>query len=303
MNNKSVYIVTKPIQYINACNIRDENDKDLLLVPWFDNSAWFVENIALSSSIWKNVSVYNSRNKAVFEVLKHKSKYCKIFIDTDYGVLLNLLFLLLKPFKINIYEEGWGTYQPISYKASHLKIYKFLMARIFFHWNNYIGGSVFANQIIVYHPTIIKKYIPQLRLSKISTFKLDFITHLNSLPDLLPYWNRINIDIYYEKKILLFVTSWPNVSYDCFENIKSKYTDYTSVLKLHPHFLNNSIDIESDFDIVIDRDIPIEIFLSKIASISSEIVVVHENSSAIMYFQHEKMKCYNISQYPIEYLI
>jgi hypothetical protein len=96
MNEKrSLYIVTKPLQYINAHNIKDEQKKDLVIIPYFNNAQWFIDNIVPESERWNNIYKANSRNQILFKILlKNKINIIKIYIDSDFGIFMNILFFI-----------------------------------------------------------------------------------------------------------------------------------------------------------------------------------------------------------------
>lgn len=302
MNEKrSLYIVTKPLQYINAHNIKDEQKKDLVIIPYFNNAQWFIDNIVPESERWNNIYKANSRNQILFKILlKNKNKYNKIYIDSDFGIFMNILFLFLRPIQIFIYEEGWSNYQLISIKKSQLNRFKHYIGKIFFHWPNYMGGSFFTKGIIVYHPDILHKCIPIHIKKKIVAFNESFINNLKNLPGISKYEKRIDLSLLEEKKILIFLSSWPNIGYQKFKQ-KMPFIpkDFITILKLHPH-IKEHVDFENDFDYILDNDIPVEIFLSLIIDRCNEILIIHNNSSLRMYFSQEKIIYYNISNYPID---
>ena len=51
MKKKSCYIVTKPIQYINATNIEDDNDKDCFITDTFFDANKFAKEMQKKSNL------------------------------------------------------------------------------------------------------------------------------------------------------------------------------------------------------------------------------------------------------------
>lgn len=286
---KSAVIITKPLQYINASNIYNEKRKDLFVVSWFVNYEWFVETIARTDSTWDTVHVFTTRNQALRYILKHKKAYDDIFVDTDFGIGISLLFFLLMPVNINVYEEGWATYHYINPKMSAMKTWKWLLCRLFFHYNNYIGGGYFTRSIYVYDPN---KYLSNINNSRqeIISFSKGFYDHILDMKDFCNiYSKRLVTDTFKDANVILFLGSWPETHYDYFTGILNENPGYKSIIKNHPHYVQDNQVNNFHTDLVVDADIPAEIVIIQLLRIVKHLVVVHEHSSALMYIKSDKI--------------
>lgn len=286
---KSAVIITKPLQYINASNIINDKSRDLYIVSWFVNYQWFADIIARYDPVWNSVYVFASRNQALKYILKHKREYSDVFIDTDFGVGINLLFLLLWPITINVYEEGWATYYYINPKLSAMKKWKWLLSRFFFHFNNYIGGSLFTKNIYVYNLQMYYSNINNTR-QKILPFQNSFCEHILKMEHLCDvYSGRMNFSQLNNADVILFLGSWPETHYDYFTSIQERYKGYKSIIKYHPHYVQNENEKDFSVEIVIDSDIPAEFVVIQLLKIVNKLVVVHEHTSALMYIKSHKI--------------
>lgn len=287
MKKKSCYIVTKPIQYVNATNIEDNNDKVCYITNTFSNAGKFALDMENRSKYWDKIFFVESKHKVLFNILRHKSEYSSIYLDSDMGILLRFLLVLLYPVDIYVYEEGLASYasalrQP---EGKGINFYKFFID--FFFGKNWSGGSFRTKGIYLYHPEVFKSIVNTNKKKQILSFKQPLINHVNSLDDIKIYYSTEKIDSWRGKNILLYLTSWTiNPEY---EDIYNLYPDYIKVIKLHPHIDKNSISTNlHQFDYYPDSTMPAEILISLFIEIADTLVIIHEGSAAMLNFVSDK---------------
>lgn len=292
---KSAYIITKPLQYINATNIPDSLTKDCFLIDYFYNTENFYNIIKKYSSHWDNVKIFQSRYSAIFMIIKNKKEYKNLYVDSDYGILITFLFLMLSNIKIYTYEEGYGSYRFIRKNKSLKDKIKSTFYAIM-GCKNWIGGNRYTKGIYLYHPNVFRNLIKQNK-KELFAFSLPFNVHLNNLSELSFLSQQIKTELYSDKKVLIYLTSWtinPKIT-----TILNKYPDYLKILKPHPHLKSKNVE-EYNFDMVYDNSIPAEILISKISQVSKKMVLVHENSSSLIYLNSDQITTINISESTIE---
>jgi len=287
MSKKSAYIITKPLQYINATNIPDTNKKDCFLIDCFLGFTQFKDSIEQNSNYWKEIQAYKTSLNALYYIFLHKNRYNKIFIDSDYGIYKTFIFLFLSPLKIYTYEEGYGSYRILK-EAIRFgdKVYRF------FGGNSWIGSNPFTVGIFLYYPDIFKKYITGNK-KEVYKFKRSLYDNLKLLPEINSLLKDLDLNIYANKDVLIYLSSW-NLNekiYECLDD----YPNYIKILKPHPHLVQLDNPLVSKFDFIVDNIIPSEIILTKLIDICKDIVVVHENSSSVLYIGNMNYTDINIS--------
>lgn len=285
---KSAYIITKPIQYLNATNIPDEaKKKDCFIIKKFDKEPEFVLYLQNNNFHWNLIKSYKSRYEALIYIIRHKKKYAYLYLDSDYGIILTLFFFLLKNLNIYVYEEGIGSYRYfIPSVDNKLKNRILSIIRNFIRCRNWLGGNYFTKGVFVYYPQVLMSLVPEAKNKSVKSFKEPLYTHIMKLNELEIFLNGINFEKYKKKNILLYITSW-NIR-DIQEYLKN-YKSYYKILKPHPHITN--IPKVTGFDEII-YFIPTEIIISKICSIARKIVILHEDSSSVLYLS--ELNTYNV---------
>lgn len=281
MRKISCYVITKPVQYINATNIDDDNEKDCYITNTFSDAELFAKEMENRSTHWKNIFFVNSKLRALYNILRHKSKYSSIYLDSDMGIILRLFLVLLYPKKIYVYEEGLASYIPelrlheINTKYS----YKFLIDA--FLGENWSGGAFRTKGIYLYHPNAFKSLVKVKKKTQILSFKQPLIKHINSLYDIKIYYSQDEIENMRGKNILLYLTSW--IINPEFEEIYKMYPDFIKVIKLHPHIRRETISNDFlHFDYYPKNIIPAEILISKFIEIADKLVIIHEGTAAML---------------------
>lgn len=288
---KSAYIITKPLQYINATNILDENIKDCFLIVTFKNADIFYTNIVKYSTYWENIYYFKNRTKALFNILFRLKKYNKVYLDSDFGFFIRIILLLFFNKNVFVYEEGYGTYRANIRDKKNIKNKLFLsIDRVL--GKNYIGGFFNTKGIYVYNPDAYLKLVSPNSKKIIFKFKNSFREHLTNYEEFNSIFNFDDINKIEGENVILYLTDWE--INDNYINIISQYDGYFKILKPHPH-IKNSIRIEKDFDYIIDNFIPAEILIEKILQNSNKLILIHQNSSALIYFSnYDKLKVINI---------
>lgn len=286
---KSAYIITKPLQYINATNIPDDLDKDCFLIDLFFNIEDFFKSISRYSTHWKNIKIFKTRYAAILSVIRNRKTYEKLYIDSDYGIVLTFLFFMLGNIKIYTYEEGFGSYRFIrNNKSIKDKIKSFIYTLL--GCKNWIGGNICTTGSFLYFPEAFKKLISVKKENYL--FKNNFITHLNKLVEINQFYDSISFEQYRDQKVVVYLTSWEINSK--VNSILKNYLDYIKVLKPHPH-IKEQFDTENIYDFIISNSYPAEYFLSQLYNVCKDLVIIHENSSALIYLIPFNIKEINIS--------
>ncbi len=297
---ENVYIVTKPLQYINACNISDEiGGGTLLLVDSFINASLLYEEISKLKK-WNSVHIFKSRNYALFWLIFHKKSFDRLLIDSDSGVILSFLFLCLQPIRIYTYEEGYGSYCSFENELSQsykLKIRKWIYRKIFCS-ELYIGGNYFTNGTYLYAPPLMIKNIPNCDCRKIFLIRKRFSENIFQYQELRVLMGDFKVISYKDKNILLYLTSWEvNEKYKLYIR---EFGHYVKMLKSHPH-LKTGMDIKNDFDIDLDGGCPAELYILILKEFCKQMIVLHDNSSTYMYLSNdEKVSFINLADKPVD---
>lgn len=276
----NIFIVCKPLQYINAKNVSTQlnNERNLLfIVDDFKDARVFYSEIK-KNTYWENVFFFESRKHALLSALKNRN--FNIFVDGDLGYwfyFYSILFNIYSRGVISIYEEGRGVYRNNIYKNCR-SYYIRKMSEIFFSVPLSYGGGVFTKKIYVYNK---KKYVnnfPLLsdRVIEIKdSFRVFCETNLEELSANFLI-NDFLIDAS-EKFCVLYLSDWTfNEGMIC--RLKKKYVDARFFVKPHPHI--KELKSNDDFD-VIDTLAPAELIIFKLRKYFNEILVLHHGSSCV----------------------
>lgn len=294
--NKSVFIVSKPLQYFNASNIDDANYKVLLIVDGFSDSVIFYENVKAESKLWQEVYYFSDHYSAI--------KWCstgnfeKLYLDSDYGFHLSRYLRTIQS-QIYVYEEGVGSYQAeLRRKISNnlnkrskihlLKDQVLLMLQKLQGNADYHGGFNKTKGIYLYNPDLHRQNVPQFKKKRLS-FKNAFREHLSQFPDkkIIDGDRKLLISSLVGKKVLLYLSMWfideETIStFDAYDNT-------VKILKPHPHLKWNadSQNIKCKFDEIINGGSMAEFLINDLLTVVDQLIVVHHGSSALEYFKNE----------------
>ena len=281
----SLFVVTKPLQYFNATNIRDDNRRICLIVDLFNDArSLFVRLNEVDPDIWFKVLFFENVSHAYRWLIKNRDTIVNLYIDSDYG--FSKYFYLHKLSKLNIYvyEEGMGTYRSFLRDKTLFNHFIGFIYNILGH-ENYLGGSKYTKGIFLYDINRHRNLIPECK-KELRPFERSFTEHiaLFSRKDLFLDKN-IN-DVLKDakgKKVILYLTSW--VYHKDVDELLSGYPGYIKMLKPHPHLKIDFTNREAQYDHVIIGSIMVELFIYQLLKEVEELIVVNRNSSSLMYFE------------------
>ncbi|WP_294283393.1 polysialyltransferase family glycosyltransferase [uncultured Chryseobacterium sp.] len=278
------FVVTTPLQYLNALNIETSGERIIMFLSGFTNSEKFYSNI-IEKGVWDKTYYFSDYNKMFRHLIRKVEKTDKLFIDSDYGRVTNSKLRRIKTKEIYVYEEGIGTYRSnlLSKGNGWLKknILKFLGNKEFFAGSKYVKG------IYVYDHQRHKQSVPSFSKERLH-FKNDFSSQLENhigifiAPDLIEkYKNLFNA-----REVVLYLTSWNyNLRIEQYiQDLKQiQKSDVLIILKPHPHFKDFE-KINLKYDDVVSGEVLVEILFILLRKYSAGFVVLHENSSSLQYY-------------------
>lgn len=284
---ESYFVVTKPLQYFNATNIADQALlKVCIIVDLFYKSEEFYQNIQ-SNKYWSRVLFFSTSLEAYSWLAKNIKGNDTLYIDSDYGLKKTLWLSKIKSKNIYVYEEGTGSYRNDLIKIGQPRKILRLLLRII-GIKEHMGGGKYTKGIIIYDLGLHVERIPEYNKMRIN-FKTKFINHVTVIKNHFSYQTEKNSGItaaVSSKKILLYLTSWEyNSKVDA---VLASYPDHVKILKPHPHIKNTPV--KTNFKYTLSSDVFVELFILNIIDACEEIVVLHENSSAMQYLISDKIK-------------
>lgn len=288
----SYYLVTKPLQYVNATNIEDNRNKVLLLVDKFYESDKFYRAL-ISNKYWDKVVFFpndsnnNDNILKAFDFLKKNAKYNDyIFLDNDQSLKKNVWISKLKCRNIYVYEEGVGSYRNDLSKQGRLKLLKIIMYKLT-GLKHHSGGSKFVKGLYVYDINKHKNEVVNFHNERLC-FKNNFTNHLKSIEHHFDFQLKEVlelIDLCRNKSIVLYLSSW--TFDDNIYKILSEIDSDFRILKLHPHIQEKKN--YPKFDFVLSNGILVELFILKALESCKSVTVLHYNSSALQYIDHPNL--------------
>jgi hypothetical protein len=279
MNSKrSAFIITKPLQYINATNIYDNNSKELYIIPNFNNFIVFFNAIKNKSNIWDSIFIRKTKEIALIRLVIKQRSYSRIYLDSDFGILLRFILFFFLKVKIFVYEEGIASYTNDIRVDSNLKCKVRTFLDKLLLGDTWSGSSYKTVGIYLYHKDVFLKLLNyNIGNKNILSFNKNYLEHLVEIKEIEFLYEKINFNNYIGKDILLYLTAG-NINKDVYK-ILLKYPNFYKILKLHP-FHKDIFDVK--FDESIDSSLPAELLISKINLLANSIIVVHESSAAIL---------------------
>lgn len=278
------FVVTTPLQYLNALNIETSGERIIFLLSGFANSEKFYSEIVEKGN-WNKTYYFYDYNKMFQQVISSVEKKDKLFIDSDYGMVTNRKLKHIKTKDIYVYEEGIGAYRSdlISRDNGWLKtnILKTLGNKEFFAGSKYVKG------IYIYDHQRHKTLVPNFSKERLH-FKNDFSVQLEN--NIESFISRDLIERYKElfmkQEVILYITNWNyNLKIeDYIENlIKKEEKNRLLILKPHPHFKDFE-KINLKYDDVVSGEVLVEILFVLLKKYSNNFLVLHENSSSLQYY-------------------
>lgn len=285
---KSVYVVTKPIQLLNSLNIKDDNNKTIYVTP-FANRYSFVENARKAYPTIKFVE-HKSKTICILTILLKQYNIVRVYLDSDFGLLVRfMLFFLVIP-KYYIFEEGYASYSHLRY-PSNMKDKVFLFIQKYLRIKNYIGSGIHCGGLYLYDKPYYKTMLPESSI-KLLDFEMDYLSYIKQSPLLSIYNEKVEMQMFEHRNVIIYLTSW-----DVDNRInqilqKTIYKDYLKVLKPHPHIMENSLYTSIVHDVLLSPEVIFEYFLINILDKANMVIVYHHGSFALHYFnnKYEKLK-------------
>lgn len=205
MKKIDTFIVTKPLQYINALNIDSENEKIILLINSFTGASSFFKQIERKSKYWSEQYFFESVDVALDWVLQHKSNINTLFIDNDRKFQNDSRGRLLKDLNLTVYEEGIGTYIKNIYKPRRKIVGNlFLLFQSIKGNKNKLGGYKHTKNIIVYYPEFYLKYTGKSN-KNILKFKDPFLYHIQNCKELDVFHFSVDFTDLIDKTVVLYL--------------------------------------------------------------------------------------------------
>ncbi|MGY0408605.1 MAG: hypothetical protein ACWIPJ_09690 [Polaribacter sp.] len=297
---ESVYIITKPLQYINSTNIKNNSNKTCVLVNSFSNSKKLFDGINKYSNFWKEIILVESRKESLMFVLKNKSRFDKIYIDSDMGILIRMFLIILYPLEVIVYEEGVGNYRS-KLRGSQQGAKKILSFFDRCTGKDYLGGSYRTSKIYLYHPHAFFKLVDNRPNKKIETFRKDFSSHLLSLEEIVNLFSRKIISLVKGKDVLLYLMTGNPLDPtarkidESYKSFLEEYKELYKILKPHPE-VKGDIGIENEFDFTIENEVPAELLIASILKEANSLLILHHGDTTLLNLKNlNKIKEINIS--------
>ncbi len=281
-SKSSVFIVTRPIQYINVLNIPRVNDSNRVRVLILVNSFNGYEDIIKHSqdAFWFKIIVASSVYKAIDWVIKSQSSIDSLYLFSDYGIRIHLKLNRLHNVSIFLYEEGVATYNRSFSSGFGIRSLLFKICDRSLFSGCYIGNYPNLKGIYVYNVKLFRQLKPFCS-HPVYTFEKNFFENIRTNERIAFLVYKENIDYLTGKNVLLYLSDW---NYDSkIIDICLQYHDYIKILKPHPH-LNSDDKFDNLFDIKIDSKFIAETLIVTILQKAKSLIVVHNNSSVILHF-------------------
>lgn len=282
----TVFITTKPLQILVAVSIIKqlgiEKSSRLIIIDSFRNAELVCERMASAEWSLKNLELafMKSRREAHSFVSANKTR--NVFIDGDVGVRWFLDLLYLKSFfrnrKINVYEEGLGTYRTDIYSNIKKKLFNF-----FGIGTNY-GGCIFTDNIYLYDKCEYLKNFPSLRKKAIgiSCGVSDIISNE------VEFWSRVfgcdPIVVKNNAECNIYLSSW-TIDKEFLKSFRKMSGD--KYIKPHPHIKEN---LRFEFSEMISGCTPAEFILMDLVKKYEKVNVFHHGSSVDRYISAENLE-------------
>lgn len=296
MNKKDVFVVTKPLQYLNVLNIISERQKVILVLDAFINSKDFFFKIENNNSNWSQLFYFDTMENLFRWLIKNKKQLHTLFIDSDLNYRTE--FSKLKKLNITVYEEGLGTYrkrQVIPRRKFIGGIYLKLLSLI--GYKNKRGGGKYTRNIIVYHPSFYKSYHSD-NTKTIFSFKKPFLEHLEQSVNINVFSHNIDLKSCKGKKVLIYISSW-EIDEEELNYVKSISCDI-KILKPHPHIKEDTVN--DFFDLIFHGQIPVEFLIYELVKLSKKLIIVSKYSTSTIYFHnYSNVEIINLDIKPIPY--
>lgn len=273
-----VFLITRPIQYVNVLNLPFNISKSVLLIQNTFSTANSIYEIAQSDSKrWDRVIVFTT-NSSIFKWLFHNRRNIESFTTySDLGIRWYMLFNLMPTgTEINIYEEGLATYSYHHLSGLKRVLYSILNKKRMSIL--YLGAFRRIHGIYVYDTMLHNQLIPD-SYNKVYKFKYS-LTELikNEQLTLLQYNDE---KLFQNQDVFLYLTNWEYNKE--IENYLPDNPNYIKIIKPHPR-LKIDDKIISKFNVLIEAKYLAEIVIAKLINEVNSIIIVHEGSTSMLHF-------------------
>lgn len=210
-----------------------------------------------------------------------------VFVDGDASFanfrILSDLIRKLPGLKINVYEEGVGTYRNDLYKGLKRKIFELLGV------GAYMGGFRGTNCVYVMHPEEYRNTFPYHKTEVVKIDRGPFDVLLSDLQ----YWMRVfsfeSISNPLKPTCCLYLSTWSLDHPNAYDIIDVKGRD--AYVKLHPR-LSGSPAIPGFRSI--GRYSPAELVIANLSRLYDHVLIYHHGSSVERYFQAHNVEFFRI---------
>lgn len=290
LEKMNMFMVSKPLQYVNATNIECNEKRTLLLIDSFHDAKKLFDVIKKEEKCWVDVIMFSEKKDAFNWLLKNIERIDNLYVDADVGY--RSYFYQLRKIKIFVYEEGIGTYIPERRKFKNSiipQIYKkaywssiyydicwFLYGII--GYKDRIGGDRYTYGLILYYPEFYSSYIKDNK-KKLYSFKEEFLTALDKNQIKKIFSLSLEDDIYYDKVVLLYLTSW--VPIEGLENIKGFDL---KIIKPHPNIKEYKFD---GYDFCVPAYVMSEYVIMELLKSVKKLIIVSSCSSSVIHFHDD----------------
>lgn len=288
-----LYYCSKPLQYLNLCNIPDlrskAKQKYLLIYGSFYGAEEFAGYIGKYDKRWDKVILCESRTW-FFNLLHIRVNNFFSPIDSSFYGILHFFFR----FRFYLYEEGAGTYRKLYIQK------KYRWASKIFGTGIEMGHSKYLRGIIVYHPQFyIDQISPNCHVFKFENSYKGIIRKESNLLFKVYEYNLLQNVKVSGKKILLYITDWDYDDKIVNVMLSMKKEFDVSFIKPHPH--RKKEDLPKIEDIIpIYSSIVVEALLQFWIDNHNEITVLHQGSTAVIPFGNDIVSI-NMNNAPIAF--
>lgn len=278
----SVFVVTKPIQMLNALNIKDESNKFIFVTP-FANRDSFVGN---ARKAYPNIQFIKRKSKisCILSILLKQNTISRVYLDSDFGLKIRFLLLFLVVPSYYIFEEGYASYCHLRYPSNVTDKILLILQKIL-RINNYIGSGIHCGGLFIYDKSYYKTMLPESSI-RLLDFDMDYLSYIQQSPLLFNYKDNLNLSLFRCRNVVIYLTSW-EVDHSISQILqKADYKDYIKVLKPHPHIVSNSSYNTIEHDVLLSPEVIFEYFLINVLDEANMVVVYHHGSFALHYFNN-----------------
>ena len=276
---ENLFIVGKPLQVIVAASIIKQlkiaNRSKIVIFDSFFDAKETYERLKSASGCLRPVTLgFADTPRKAIEIAK-SSKIENVFIDSDVGFRrytdLALLKLVRPEIKINVFEEGLGTYRTDLYSGLKKKLFDLIGIG-----TNY-GGCSLTNNVYVFNDNQYANNFPESksRICKIIESVVDIIN------DDIEYWiyimNYGDIKPSDPTHCNVYLTSW-NIDSSFIQEFLKMSGD--KFIKPHPHLKER---LNFAFTGIVAPAVPAELVLLDLSKKYNVVNVFHHGTSAKNY--------------------